>query len=125
VAIYGLLAHAWSLASTWQILGKSCSNLQRSAATVAKADLQRFVVTAWCVPDLIIYVPKPEEVLVRGTALFLDLEEVIYHNRPMLRYRVRLEIAEVVDWHVPSDMSSSGGDSSLEDYPSFHQPTLS
>jgi hypothetical protein len=74
VAICGLLAHAWSLASTWQILGKSCSNLQRSAATVAKADLQRFVVTAWCVPDLIIYVPKPKEVLVRGTALFLDLE---------------------------------------------------
>jgi hypothetical protein len=53
VAICGLPAHVWSLASARQILGKSCSNLQRSAATVAKADLRRFVVMAWCVhPDL-------------------------------------------------------------------------
>jgi hypothetical protein len=43
----------------------------------------------------------------------------------MLWYRVRLDIAEVMDWHVSSDMSSSDGDSGLEDYPGLHQPTLS
>jgi hypothetical protein len=118
VAICGLLAHVWSLASAWKILGKSCSNLQCSAATVAKVYLRRFVVTAWCVhPDLIpreviVYVPEPKEVHVRGPPLFLDPKDVIHHNRPMLRYRVRLDIAEVVDWHVSSDMSSSDSDSS-------------
>jgi hypothetical protein len=57
--------------------------------------------------------------------LFLDPKEIIYHSRPVLCYKVRLDICEVVNWHVPSPMSSSSSDSDSEDYPCFYQPTLS
>jgi hypothetical protein len=40
--------------------------------------------------EVIVYVSEPEEAHVRGPPLFLDPKEVIYHNRPILRYRVRL-----------------------------------
>jgi hypothetical protein len=42
----------------------------------------------------------------------------------MLWYRLGIEVLEVVDWHVPLEMSSSSGDSDSEDYHNTHQRCL-
>jgi hypothetical protein len=41
---------------------------------------------------------------------FVGLEEIIYHNQPMLCYRITIDMLEVLDWHDPSDSSSLSGD---------------
>jgi hypothetical protein len=82
---------------------------------MAKSDLRRIIVQAWCmhldfIPrEKVIYIPEPENVQVRGPPMFLDLEEIIYYDQPTLRYRVQINILEVVDWHLPSSSSSDGG----------------
>jgi hypothetical protein len=48
-------------------------------------------------------------------SLFLNTEEIIYHNQHMLHYQVMINILEVVDWHEPSDLSSSSDDSDSDD----------
>jgi hypothetical protein len=45
-----------------------------------------------------------------GPLLFVGLEEIIYHNQPMLYYCITIDMLEVLDWHDPSDSSSLGGD---------------
>jgi hypothetical protein len=45
--------------------------------------------------------------------LFVDPEEIIYHNQSLLRYHVTINMLEVEVWHDPSDSSSLGGDSDL------------
>jgi hypothetical protein len=46
--------------------------------------------------------------------LFVDPEVIIYHNQPMLYYRVTIDVVEVLDWHDLSDSSSLGGDFDLD-----------
>jgi hypothetical protein len=133
VAIYGLPIHVCSLALARKILATSCSDLHHSAVTITKSDLWWFVVSAWCIHpgliprEVIIYVLELEVVHISppAPALFVDPEEVIHHNRPMLWYRVGLEISKVIDWHVSSDMSSSDDDLDSKDYPGSYHPTLS
>ena len=40
-----------------------------------------------------------------GAELFLRPEEIIYHDLPMLKYRVEIEILECEDWNTDSDDS--------------------
>jgi hypothetical protein len=47
--------------------------------------------------EKVIYIPEPENVHVRGPPMFLDPEEIIYYDQPTLRYRVQINILEVVD----------------------------
>jgi hypothetical protein len=49
----------------------------------------------------------------RGPPLFVDPEEIIYHNQSLLCYHVTINMLEVEVWHDPSDSSSLGGDSDL------------
>jgi hypothetical protein len=37
--------------------------------------------------------------------MFIDSNDVMYHNRPMLRYHIFIDVLEVVDWHVLSKSS--------------------
>jgi hypothetical protein len=41
--------------------------------------------------------------------MFVNPEEVLFPNWPVLGYNVQIEILEITDWRVPSD--SSSGDS--------------
>jgi hypothetical protein len=41
--------------------------------------------------------------------MFLNPEDIIYHNQPMLYYRVQIKVLEVEDWHDPSDSSDDDG----------------
>jgi hypothetical protein len=101
---------------------------QSTPTTLAKSDLRRFIVTAWCVhPDMIpheklLYIPEPKFAHVWGPPLFVNPEEFIHHDQPTLFYRVGFDVLEVEDWHVPSDSSSSNGgsDSGGDGLPSGH-----
>jgi hypothetical protein len=102
VELQGLLAHACSLAAAQLVLSPACSNLQPTPATVARSDLHRFTVQAWCIhsdliaKEKILFIPEPEPVHGREPPLFVDLEEVIYNSKPMLRYRVVIKILEII-----------------------------
>jgi hypothetical protein len=82
-------------------------------------DLRRYLVEGWCIHlDLIpqgevIFIPEPEE--------------VNYPKWPRLRYRVFIDVLEVVDWHVPSEDSSSfdDSDSLFNDVPGASRGCLS
>jgi hypothetical protein len=39
---------------------------------------------------------------VRGPHLFIDPEDIIYHDLPSLYYHVYIDILEVKDWSPPS-----------------------
>jgi hypothetical protein len=70
------------------------------------------MVQGWCIhhdlipQDKVVFIPDPEVIVKREPPLFIDLEEVIYHNHPTLRHRVLIEVIEVVDWHQPLDSSN-------------------
>jgi hypothetical protein len=53
----------------------------------------------------VVYIPKPEVPHVRGSLMFLNLEDVIHHNQSTLWYHVLIDILEVEDWNDPSDSS--------------------
>jgi hypothetical protein len=63
----------------------------------------------------VVYILEPEVDHVHWPPLFLNTEEIIYHNQHMLHYQVMINILEVVDWHEPSDLSSSSDDSDSDD----------
>jgi hypothetical protein len=58
--------------SSLLLKGSLCSKLEASPQTLAKVDMRRFVVSAWCIhPDLIpcekiIFIPEPELMHVYG-----------------------------------------------------------
>jgi hypothetical protein len=54
----------------------------------------------------VVFIPAPEVIVERGPPLFIDPEELIYHNHPTLRHRVLIKVIEVVDWHEPPDSSN-------------------
>jgi hypothetical protein len=88
--LQGILAHVWSLATACKLLSPACSNVRLTPATLAKMDLGRMTVVAWCIhQDLIpvekiLFVPEPDVVILRGPPLFVDPKEVIFHNQPTL-----------------------------------------
>jgi hypothetical protein len=70
-------------------------------------------------PDLITrekinFISEPVPNLARGPPLFINLEDVVFHSHPTLRYMVEIDVLEVVDCHVPSDSSSSDEDLGLD-----------
>jgi hypothetical protein len=85
------------------------------SATLAKRDLHHMTVVAWCIhPDLIpvekiMFMPEPDMDLLWGPPLFINPEDIIYHNQPMLSYRISIDIIDIEDWHTPSVSSLSGG----------------
>jgi hypothetical protein len=61
-------------------------------------------------PDLIArekvrFIPEPDPVHTRGSPLFVNPEDVMYHNKPTLHYWVAIRILEIIDWHVPASPS--------------------
>ncbi|KAG2556277.1 hypothetical protein PVAP13_8NG073600 [Panicum virgatum] len=136
--IRGILAHAWSAATAQVILGDACAVPEPTPTTAARADPRCFQVAIWCCdPDLI-----PNEAVIRipdrrpglgNNVIFLRPEEIIYHDLPMLRYKVEIEILEIHDWNDDGSSDDSGtlpdrvlSDSDVEDdYPGFHQRSRS
>jgi hypothetical protein len=86
VALKGILAHAWNLPTSHQVLASACAHLKLVEASSFGRDLHRMVVEAWCVhPDLIpcekvIVIPELEVVLPCGPPMFINLEEVSFPN---------------------------------------------
>jgi hypothetical protein len=103
VALRGISAHAWHLSMTQQILALSCSNLQPTTTTLSKVELRHFVMVAWCahldlIPrEKVVYIPEPQVPHVCGPTMFLNPEDIIHHDQPTLRYRVKIDILEIVD----------------------------
>jgi hypothetical protein len=67
-----------------------------------------------------------------GAELFLKPEEIIFHNQPLLRYQIKINIVELHDWHDPSSSSDDFGDypdpqfnDSDDDYPGVNENTRS
>ncbi|KAG2649712.1 uncharacterized protein LOC120655195 [Panicum virgatum] len=127
--IRGIPAHAWSVAAAQVILDGACAIPEPTPSTLARADSHHFQAAVWCAdPDLI-----PNEAIVRiperveglgNNNLFLQPEEIIHHELPLLRCK---------DWN---DNSSSDGTGTLPDrvltdtdsedeYPGFHQSSRS
>jgi hypothetical protein len=47
--------------------------------------------------EKILYILEPEVVPARGPPLFIDPDEVIFHNQPTLWYHIFINILEIVD----------------------------
>jgi hypothetical protein len=61
----------------------------------------------------------------RGSPLFIDPEDVIFHNQPTLRYQVFIDVLEVEDWHTPSVSLSSGRSDTSSDGDDYVCPAFS
>jgi hypothetical protein len=74
----GIPAHARNLATLHKLLSPTWSNIRPTTATLAKVDLGRMIVAAWCIHlglilvKKILYVSEVEVVLSRGLPPFLD-----------------------------------------------------
>jgi len=103
VELRGIPSHAWSPAAAWEVLGDFCACPELTPATAARSDLRRFHAITWCSdPDLIpnvafLRIPERRDPNA-GDELFLRPEEIIYHQLPLLKYRVEIEILEIQDW---------------------------
>jgi hypothetical protein len=93
----------------------------------AALDLALVVVVGGTRPQVSIFILKPEAIHVHRPPMFIPPEEVIYHDRPTLRYHVLIDILEVVDWHVPSEDSLFDDDleSPFDDLSRAHHRSLS
>ena len=110
VELRGIPSHAWSSAAAWKVLGDFCACPELTPATVVRSDLRRFHAVTWCSnPDFIpnvsfLQIPELRDPNV-GAELFLRPHEIIYHDLPLLKHRVEVEILEIQDWQGYSDDS--------------------
>jgi hypothetical protein len=102
--MHGIRAHAWNLSTSQQILAaSSCSSIQLLPSTVMKTDLRWFTIKAWChhpylIPSHVtMFVLEPEVIHDYNPPLFLNLEDIIYHNHPGLSYPIQVDIVEIED----------------------------
>jgi hypothetical protein len=111
----GIPAHARNLATLHKLLSPTWSNIRPTTTTLAKVDLGRMTVAAWCIHLGLILVKK-SSMCQRQRWSFLGgcrpsstRDEVIFHKQPTLWYCVFIDILEIEDWHTPFVSSSSGG----------------
>jgi hypothetical protein len=89
-------------------LAPAHGGIQPSAAWARRTDLRHLTIDDWCVhPHLvpcqqILFIPEEFPPHVRGPHLFIDPEDIIYHDLPSLYYHVYIDILEVKDWSPPS-----------------------
>jgi hypothetical protein len=52
--------------------------------------------------------------------MIVNLEEISFHNWPVLRYHVQIEILEIANWHVPFDSSLGDGSDTDDSHNPYH-----
>jgi hypothetical protein len=125
-SISNILAHAWSVKLAQAVLGSSCLVLEMMTRSLDRSEMSSYLIVGWALHSELISsevgcaIPEPVEPFMgEAPPLFLRSSEIIHSKCDTLQFRVFIRILEIHDFNLPNDSegdSTSGGDSSEEDY---------